>query len=123
MKSDLLSHDYRIPFVAALIAVTIGGCASNAGGYKDPRAVEARLTGMSEAEVVQTLGAPQNEVALPDRKTWTYSDDLRALNGGSCRVSLTLQNGRVQSAIVNASDYSWVAYPLGSCRNILGHLK
>lgn len=106
-----------------LIVLALCGCASNAGGYTDATQVEQRLVGMSEAQVIQTLGAPENQVILSDRKAWTYSDEIKALTGGSCRVSLTIKDGFVESAIVNAADLSWASFPLGSCRNILRHLR
>jgi hypothetical protein len=112
----------RSTISVAIVAITLTGCATNVGGYTNSSAVEERLVGMSELQISQILGAPANEVMLSDRKAWTFIDELKGLTGGSCRVSVTIKDEKVVSAVVNASDYSFVSYPLGSCRNILRRL-
>ena len=82
--------------------MVIYGCATNEGGYTKSADVEARLIGMSAGDVVQVFGAPENEVVISDRKAWTYSDEIKHLAGGTCRISLTIKDEKVVSAIVNA---------------------
>ena len=109
--------------IPVLVALLVGGCASNVGGYTSALSVEKRLIGLSETQVIQMLGAPENEVMLTGRKAWTHSDRIESITGGDCRISLTIKEEKVETAIVNASDYSFVSYPLGSCRNILRRLN
>ena len=57
------------------------------------------------------LGAPEKEVMPTGRKAWTYSGRIESITGGDCRISLTIKEEKVGTAIVNASDYSFVSYP------------
>ena len=47
-----------------LAALVVSGCASNVGGYTSASSVEARLIGLNETQIIQMLGAPENEVIL-----------------------------------------------------------
>ena len=105
-------------------ALMLAGCATNQGGYTKPDQVVNRLKQLSEPEVAMMLGAPTEKVELSDgSQTWTYRDDSEGLTGGECTISLVIKAAKVTNAMVTARDKSWVSYPLGSCQNILAHLK
>ncbi len=113
-------------FVLAWLGYGLVSCATNEGGYRTPNAVESRLLGMTELEIVTQLGAPTDQINLSDgTKAWTYrsgADDYD-LTAGRCAVSLTLQNGKVIAAKVNARDRSWISFPMGACSSIIGRLS
>jgi hypothetical protein len=48
---------------------------------------------------------PENEVMLTGRKAWTYSDRIESITGGDCRISLTIKEEKVETAIVTDRRY------------------
>jgi|GEM_PF-5077620 outer membrane protein assembly factor BamE (lipoprotein component of BamABCDE complex) len=109
----------RILLLALTLSVA-GGCATNAGGYRSERATTERLKQMSKEEVALKLGAPSARIVVDAlRETWTYETALVSLIGGQCKVSITFEGDKVKDAIINSFDYSPVAAPMGSCRQII----
>lgn len=106
-----------------MLVLFLPACASNKGGYTKANNVENRLNQLSAPEVAIKLGAPSGNVQLTDGSTvWTYRDNPEGLSGGQCTISVVIKNDRVISSTVTASDRSWVAYPLGSCVNLIANL-
>ena len=110
----------RFSWILAFIALS--SCTTSKGGYTKASEVERRLIGMTDTEVVSVLGAPENEVQLSRGRSWTYRDEVKTLSGGECRISVTLQGGKVVAATVNHNDLSPVSFPLGACQKILRNL-
>lgn len=96
------------------------GCVSNPGGYVNAESVEKRLLGMPSGEIVAKLGTPLEFPLENEIPTWTYRDNASGLGGGSCVITLKIENGRVASARVEKTDISPLSFPMGSCRNLLG---
>ena len=98
-------------------------CATNPGGYTNEQQISNRLVGMSKEEVVSSLGAPTQTAQAGGAESWTYIGYSGGLTGGECRITITLLKDRVANAVVNADDRSWVAAPLGSCKNLLKNFR
>lgn len=118
-------NDKRLGCVLLLTAVLFGSnaCASNRGGYTTADEAAARLVGMSLAEVATRLGAPTEKMDIDDAgQVISYRDETAGATGGSCRVSLTVNNGVVTSASVLSFDRSPLTFPLGGCQSVIAHL-
>ncbi len=110
--------------IAVLSILFVSACATNKGGYTDTSDVERRLRGMTEAEVVAKMGAPTESVKLSDGSfSWSYRDEIGGLTGGECTINLVLKDAVVTAATVYARDRSFVSFPLGSCKNLIGNLN
>jgi len=96
------------------------GGATNVGGYVSEEAIAQRLKGMDKAEISLKLGAPSQRVEVDKlRETWTHDSSLVSVIGGQCRVSIAFEGEKATAAMVNSFDYSPLAAPLGSCRQII----
>jgi hypothetical protein len=118
--------DFMRVFARACLCLGLASCATNEGGYTTSNAVEARLLGMTELEVVTQPGAPTEQVSLSGGiKAWTYrtGGDDYDLTSGKCTVSMTLQSGKVVTAKVFSKDRSWISFPMGACSPIIGRLS
>ena len=110
--------------VGLIAAGLLSGCATNEGGYTEASAVEARLLQLSPYELTTMLGAPTDEVVVDsDTKVWTYRAKEYDITGGACVVNVTVRKGSIVSSTVHSRDTSWISFPLGACKNIIGKLK
>lgn len=106
--------------LSALTLIVAAGCATNAGGYRSEAAVIQRLKQMNKNEVALKLGAPSGRIEVDQqRETWTYDTALVSVIGGQCKVTISFDGDQVQDAVINSFDYSPVAAPMGSCRQII----
>lgn len=113
----------RLRVIAVLSIFFVSACATNSGGYTNTSDLERRLRGMSEAEIVAKMGAPTETVQLSDGgSSWSYRDDIGGITGGECTINLVLKDAVVTAATVYARDNSFVSFPLGSCKNLIGNL-
>jgi hypothetical protein len=111
---------YRTNVLFALVFSFLSACATNAGGYRSETDVVERLRQMNKDEVALKLGAPSNRITVDETKeTWTYDTALVSIIGGQCKVSISFEGDKVTDAVVNSFDYSPVAAPMGSCRQII----
>jgi hypothetical protein len=124
-KLDFIRRESEMrALVVVSIGVAIGGCATNSGGYRTTSKVQQQLLKMNAEQVLVDLGKPHQVTELSASKvTWRYSDHPGGLTGGNCSVVVVVENGIVTEANVNSDDRSWVSFPLGSCRNIIGNLR
>ena len=109
-----------------ILGLSLGlvGCATNEGGYKEASAVEARLLQLTPYEVTEMLGAPTEQVEIDaNTKVWTYRANEYDVTGGSCVVNVTVKNGKIVSSTVLSRDTSWISFPLGACKNVIGKLN
>jgi hypothetical protein len=115
----------RSLFVMGLISVgLLAGCVTNEGGYKEASAVEDRILELSPQELTSMLGAPTEEVQLDaETRVWTYRAKEYDVTGGACLVNVTVRNNEIISSTVLSRDTSWISFPLGACKNIIGKLK
>jgi hypothetical protein len=86
----------RIPSVLAmvLVCVTAAGCASSGTDY-DPAAVATLMQGMTEAEVIQRLGKPNNVTTMVDGRkvmVWAHSE-VNGLSGRSSTRAVSILFG------------------------------
>ena len=109
--------------VFLVLGLVSTGCATNAGGYRSASAVQERLTGMTVEELSMKLGAPTQAMQISkSSEVWTYRAHSDGLTGGQCVISVTIKHGMVVSALVNKTDRSPLAAPLGSCSSVIAGL-
>lgn len=109
--------------VLASYALTLTGCATNAGGYTKVEQVAARLKGMGKEELATKLGAPTEHIPLStEAEVWTYRATVGGPGGGQCILSVTMKGGIVTSSVVHSYDNAPLSAPLGGCRSVVGAL-
>ena len=85
-----------------VVALSVANCSSR---YSS-KALEQRFVGKSKLSLMQCAGAPSAQQVVGDREILTYATQAvrgyqGKINTDSCRMTFTLQNGRVESVSGN----------------------